>query len=315
VAWLLLFMIGVPTAWAGNKDRATQPATFVYKKVDDLEIKLDVYRSREAGVQPVVIWIHGGALIMGHRGSIRDAWREVLLDAGYVVVSIDYRLAPEVKAETIIGDVQDAYRWIRENGPELFSADPDKIAVAGGSAGGYLTLTSGFRLSPRPAALVSFYGYGEVVGEWYSQPYEPYRKDLVSKRDAYAVLSPAPISDDRLGSGKRGRFYMYCRQNGLWPLLVCGHDPDLEREAFRPLSALWNVDRDYPPTFMIHGTDDVDVPYNQSVQMSAQLRKFNVEHELVTIEGGNHGFSNVDPKIVRHAYVQAIEFLDGHLRP
>ena len=53
-----------------------------------------------------------------------------------MVVSIDYRLAPETKLPAIVEDVQDACRWVRERGPKLFRIAPERLAVMGGSAGG-----------------------------------------------------------------------------------------------------------------------------------------------------------------------------------
>ena len=69
---------------------------------------------------------------------------------GFVLVSIDYRLAPEVKLPAVIEDVQDAFRWLREQGPKQLRIDPDKLVVSGGSAGGYLTLMTGCCVKPRP---------------------------------------------------------------------------------------------------------------------------------------------------------------------
>ena len=77
---------------------------------------------------------HGGVLIMGDRGRIDRALLDALIAAGYVVVSIDYRLAPETKLPAIIDDVRDACRWIRERGPELFWVASDRIAVIGALA-------------------------------------------------------------------------------------------------------------------------------------------------------------------------------------
>jgi len=87
----------------------------------------------------------------------------------YTIISIDYRLAPQAKLSQILQDLDDAYRWVRGEGPKLFRIDPNRIAVVGHSAGGYLALTSGFRLNPRPTAVVSFYGYGDIAAEWYSR--------------------------------------------------------------------------------------------------------------------------------------------------
>ena len=80
---------------------------------------------------------------------------EALLKADYVVVSIDYRLAPQVKLPAIIEDVPDACDWVRERGPELFRIRSDELFVLGQSAGGYLTMMAGLRVQPRPSALVS----------------------------------------------------------------------------------------------------------------------------------------------------------------
>ena len=171
--------------------------TYEYKVVDGCRIKLDVHRAPRDEVRPVVVWIHGGALIMGHRGGIDRALLGALTKAGYVVVSIDYRLAPETKLPAIVEDVQDACRWVRERGPKLFRIAPERLAVMGGSAGGYLTLMTGFRVEPRPKALVSFWGYGDIAGAWYSRPDPFYRSQpLVSEKEARGAVGRAVISED-----------------------------------------------------------------------------------------------------------------------
>jgi acetyl esterase/lipase len=68
---------------------------------------------------------------MGHRGQIDRALLGKLLQDGYVVVSIDYRLAPETKLPAILEEVRDAYRWVREKGPGLFNIDSGRVAVRG----------------------------------------------------------------------------------------------------------------------------------------------------------------------------------------
>ena len=106
-----------------------------------------------------------------------------------MVISIDYRLAPETKLPAIIEDVQDAFRWIHKKGPRLLNIDTEKLVVAGGSAGGYLTLMTGFCIKPRPKALISLSGYGGIVGPWYSRPDAFYlQQPHVSKEDAYASV-------------------------------------------------------------------------------------------------------------------------------
>src|SRR5262245_12576812 len=117
--------------------------TFTYKTVKKLTLKADVYREADGKKRAVVVLVQGGALISGHREQVPRRLKDDTLKAGYVLVSIGYRLAPESKLPDVVGDVSDAVKWVHDKGPKLFKADPDRIAVAGGSAGGCLAVNSG----------------------------------------------------------------------------------------------------------------------------------------------------------------------------
>jgi acetyl esterase/lipase len=288
-------------------------ATYEYKVVDGCRIKLDVYGAPRDEARPAVVWIHGGALIMGHRGGIDRALLSALTGAGYVVVSIDYRLAPETKLPAILDDVQDACRWVREEGPKRLGIAPERLAVMGGSAGGYLTLMTGFRVEPRPKVLVSFWGYGDIAGPWYSRPDTFYRRrPLVSEQAARGAVGRGVISED-LGKNDRPQFYLYCRQQGLWPREVAGHDPDTEPKAFDPFCPLRNVTPAYPPTMLIHGTKDTDVPYEQSELMDQELTRQGVAHELITVPGGSHGLGGTDPAVLADIRRRVLAFVGKSL--
>lgn len=289
--------------------------TFTYKTVGELQIKLDVHRADDHKLRPVIVWIHGGALINGHRAGISGRLKKAMLERGYCLVSIDYRLAPETQMPQIIADLEDAFRWIRANGKQLFHADTRRIAVSGGSAGGYLTLTSGFRVKPRPTVLVAFWGYGDLVGDWYSKPspHARHHGSKLSKDDAYKQVSGPPISDSRDRKGNGGAFYQYCRQQGSWPKAVSGWDPHTEAKKFYPFMPVKNVTKDYPPTLMIHGTVDTDVPYEQSVMMAKEFKQHGVEHQLISIKNGEHGLGGGDSKAIDAAYEQAFQFIDAKM--
>jgi len=288
-------------------------STYTYKTVGDLRIRADVYRRPGDAVRPAVLWLHGGALIMGNRRGLNAVQAEKYLDAGYTIISIDYRLAPQAKLPEIIEDLADAYRWVRIDGPKLFRIDPNRIAVVGHSAGGFLTLMAGFRLTPRPAALVSFYGYGDIAGAWYSRP-DPFynRQPAVAKEEAYQAVGTRVIAEDQ--GGNRGRFYLYTRQQGLWPLEVAGHDPDKDPRAFDPVCPVRNVSKDYPPTLLLHGDKDTDVPFEQSVLMAKELERHGVRHELITMPGRGHGFDGAmsDPEIAA-TFDRVLAFLNKQL--
>jgi len=288
--------------------------TYIYKVADGCDIGADVHIIDDGRTRPVILWLHGGALILGNR-NLPDRYRDAYLTGGYTVVSVDYRLAPETKLPAIIENLKDACAWVREEGPRLFNAEPQDIAMVGHSAGAYLTLMSGCAIRPRPQALVSFYGYGDIIGPWYSKP-DPFycSQPPISKEEAYSAIGRGVISATN-GSEGRDRFYLYCRQQGIWPREVCGHDPDDELEFFYPFCPIRNVDAGFPPTLLLHGDRDTDVPHEQSVLMQRALSRHAVEYELITVPNGPHGFdflaSNSEFAVITE---KVLAFLYKHLR-
>lgn len=317
---LVLLMVSVALLASPSAVRGDEPKfprkTFTYKTVGQTKIQADVYRPDDEKPRPVVVWIHGGALIVGNRDSVPKRLLDLCRNEGYVLVSLDYRLAPEVKLPAIVEDVEDAFRWIREQGPKLFHADPSKLVVTGGSAGGYLTLLTGTRIKPRPTALVAYWGYGDVDGDWYTKPSDFYRKQgpLVGREEAYQAVGGEVVTGTDGASGKaRGRFYLFLRQNGLWTREVTGFNPQTERKKLDAYCPVRSLGADYPPTLLIHGTEDTDVPYEQSAAMAKELARWKIPHDLITVRGAGHGLSGGDPKLVNEAHEKALAFIRKHL--
>jgi dipeptidyl aminopeptidase/acylaminoacyl peptidase len=112
----------------------------------------------------------------------------------------------------------------------------------------------------------------------------------------------------------RGRFYLYLRQNGMWTKELTGFDPDKDRHKLDGYCPVRNVSREYPPTLLLHGTEDTDVPYEQSAAMAKELARHKVPHELITIKGAGHGLSGGDAKLVGEAHEKAAAFICCHLK-
>jgi acetyl esterase/lipase len=290
------------------------PTTHTYKTVRNCQIKADVYRPPMAtDPTAAIVHIHGGALINGSRQGFGPRQTELYLRAGYAVIAIDYRLAPESKLHEIVEDLQDAFSWVHRSGPDLFSIDPERVAVVGYSAGGYLALMSGCCVQALPKAIVSFYGYGDIVGDWYSKP-DPFycRQPRVSEEESGRSLVGPVCTEPYEGRGKE-KFYLYCRQNGIWPKEVTGRDPEREPAFFDRYCPLQNVSEDHPPALLLHGNRDTDVPYRQSVLMAAELSRHGVEHELITMDGMGHGFNrDMDNPAVKDAFARVLAFLGRH---
>jgi acetyl esterase/lipase len=303
------------------KGRASpEKVTVVYKQAGGVDIKADVYASAAAGPRPAVVWIHGGGIINGHREQLFPPVREFAFANDYVLVSLDYRLAPETKLPEILGDIEDAIGWLRNEGTKRFQIDPNRIAVTGGSAGGFLTLASGFRAKPAPRVLLAFWGYGELLTDWATAP-SPHARHhhttgpprIFGANEAAQFENSPAVADSRERKGEGALIYLYGRRSGEWAKLVTGFDPKREADKYAPLLPLQNVSPQYPPTVLVHGTADTDVPYEQSQLMAGEFKKHGVSHELHPVEGAEHGLSGGKPEEIAEAYRKAFEFVKREL--
>ncbi|MFJ5713910.1 alpha/beta hydrolase [Neobacillus sp. NPDC093127] len=282
--------------------------TMIYKKENNYEIKGDFYPVSQKH-NPVIVYIHGGGLFWGSREDMKAEQIELYLQSGFNVFSIDYRLAPETKLPEIKADIAAALSWIENEGVKEFEYDAEKIAVIGGSAGGYLALLSG-TFKKKPKAIVSFYGYGDITGDWAMKPSPHYQnmttvpKELAKMLVSNEIITVGPIQ-------KRYAIYMYARQNGVWIEEISGTRNKEQLSQFCPINY---ASTDFPPTLLLHGTMDEDVPYEQSVLMSEALTKAGVECSLITIPNGKHVFDeDWQNPIVQKAFDEVITFLKEHL--
>lgn len=259
---------------------------YTYKTVDGLDIQCQVWLPENAEKPvPVVLYYHGGALTGGDMNLYNPYQREALLKEGYAFLSADYRLGPVTKLPQIMEDIQDAFDWVLDSASKEFGLDPQRVAIMGSSAGGYISLMTG-TFPRKPKAIVSFYGYGDILGDWYCKP-DPFycTQPPVSEEDAIANVG----GNHARTSWDCSQYYLRCRQQGTWTSEISGMDIVTHRAEIEKYCPEFQADKDFPPTFLLHGDADTDVPYQQSVQMNDVLKKLGVEVQFYT-EPGGHGF-------------------------
>ncbi len=294
--------------------------TFVYKTTGDCRILADVFNPSVAkNPSPVILWIHGGSFISGSRGKFatsRISHLQGFLSEGYTVVSPDYRLAPETSLPAICEDAVDACNWIHTEGPELFQADPEKIAAVGYSAGGFLALHCGYRAVRKPKVVVSLSGYGDVLGDWTKEPFiYKYKETELSPAEIRTLVGKSAITSSKGCANERAQIRRYLRRTGTWAEGVCGTNPESKHDLIKSLCPLYNISDDFPPTLLVHGEADTNVPYRQSLLLAEELARHGIDHKLVPIPDGGHGFETKmasDPKVVE-SFGEILRFLRKYL--
>lgn len=100
----------------------------------------------------------------------------------------------------------------------------------------------------------------------------------------------------------------------MWTKEVTGFDAATERGKLDPFCPVRNVTPQFPPTMLIHGTEDTDVPYELSANMAKELARHKVVHELVTVRGAGHDLAGGEKKLVEEANDRALTFIRAQLK-
>ncbi|KAL2783208.1 hypothetical protein BJX66DRAFT_345151 [Aspergillus keveii] len=168
---------------------ATRVETVTYAERDGLQLMADIYYPHNIDAKgikrPIALLIHGGGHIMLSRKDIRPAQVDLLLDAGFLPVSIDYRLCPEVSLlQGPMPDVRDALAWARADLPHQtlsrsdIQPDGDHVVAVGWSTGGHLAMTLSWTAPEHgirpPQAILAFYGPTDYTDPFWTTPNFPY---------------------------------------------------------------------------------------------------------------------------------------------
>lgn len=268
-------LIGFLTTFSQNQQ--DKKHDFVYKSVNGHNIMATIYLPDTDEDPPVLVYFHGGGFMFGNRDQgLEQVLKEKLLAAKIAVISADYRLAPESKLEEIISDVDDIVGWVKINGHEKFNVNPNKIAVAGGSAGGYLALSTGFEPGQAPDAIVTisaptgFSTAGMQTGDL--SLLKNIKKDTIVSHGDYST---------------RMALWRYLGKNGLALYEIFGFDPVKESEKLDRYTLTNNIKSGYPPTLIIHSKNDRFVKLEEAEAFHTFLQDKNIPVELYVVENGH----------------------------
>lgn len=261
-----------------------------YAKVDGKSLLMDVRVPDGIGTYPAIVYIHSGAWITGDRTggpARRQAGR------GYVVASIDYRLAPQYTWPAQLEDSKAAVRFLRANAAR-FKIDPDRIVAFGTSAGGHLA-----------AMLATTTGRPDVEGLHLGNP--QFSSHVTAVVDQYGVSDLLRLEDQKLPC------YPFLNGNAAYmpPSLLMGCPIQECKEKTATANPITYVSKDDPPFLILHGMLDCLVPWKQSVILQEALEKSGVDSRLILIPNGEHGGRQFDTAPNKQA---VDDFLDKHLR-
>ena len=230
-----------------------------------LDLALPIKRKSNSPL-PVIAFIHGGAWRAGNKDNGLSQLYELLESGQYAGVSIGYRLSQHAKWPAQIHDCKAALRWVKANAKK-YGLDGRRIAVHGTSAGGHLVALLGtsagvpemdgsiglhMDISTEVRCVLNYYGPTNFLR----------MNDFKSRIDHDAADSP----ESQLIGGAI-------------------QDNKIKTLTANPITY---IDSEDAPFLIMHGTDDMLVPYNQSVLLDKALKKSGVPSVFLTIKGGKH---------------------------
>ncbi len=260
-------------------------------------LQLDLWVPASPAPPLLVVWIHGGAWLLGDRRYLPETLQpnqlfEELVAAGLAVATIDYRHAFEAPFPAQLHDAKAAIRYLRAHA-DVLGVDTARIGAWGESAGGHLAALVG--LTAQHSELEGAIGVlgqssaVDVVVDWYGVADLAMQPQGDWTPEARAKLPPVLLTPPE-------------------ELLVGGKD----EHTLAAASPITYVAPGAPPFLLIHGAADTLVRYAQSEVLAQALTKAGVPVRLVTIEGADHIFRGHDDidGVVR----LSVEYLAAALR-
>lgn len=213
-----------------------------------------------ATARPAFLHIHGGGYVVGSADMSEPSCARTASEHGAVVVSVDYRLAPETPFPGPVEDCYAALTWLAANAKDL-DIDPARIAIGGESAGG--GLAAGLALLARDR--------GEVK--------------VTHQQLIYPMIDDRPAAEMHPYTGEF--IWTHASNHFGWSSLL-GHEPG--REGVSPYAAAARAEKleGLPPTFISTGA--LDLFLEENLDYARRLTRAGVPVELHVYPGGIHGF-------------------------
>ncbi len=262
--------------------------------------KIDLYLPPEAGdgsLVPLVIFIHGGGFMAGDRRDMQVSVYFGLLNRGYALASVGYRVSGEAQFPDPVKDCKAAVRYLKAHAVE-YGIDPARFAVVGNSAGAYMALM--VATSPNIAMLEDFStgdsSYGTDV-RCCIATYPPVDFSLIDDQKAQEGDSSKPMGNPKVPE-----------------CLFMGAAVDsLPLECVKAASPMSYLTPQVPPLMVKAGSEDELVPHTQSVVFAMEAKRIagddRIDFEIVP------GASHHDPAFKRPAFLEeAVAFLDRHMK-
>jgi triacylglycerol lipase len=239
------------------------------------EVALIVYRppARARNALPCIYHIHGGGYLAGSAEMMEPSHRPLVEELGCVLVSVNYRLAPETPYPGPLEDCYAGLAWLFENADE-FGIDPTRIGVMGESAGGGLA-----------AALTLL---ARDRGE-YRLAFQHLIAPMLDDRTCIAA-DPHPFAGDYIWTPDSNRFGWRC---------YLGAEPGSQGVSPYAAPARMADLTGLPPTFVSTGALDLFV--DEDMDYARRLTRAGVETELHVYPGAVHGFTTSNATVARRS--------------